>query len=201
MYDDFLGGAWVRIVSGLLAVDIVLCAVAAVFPRKQEDVKTPVDDPAQTVVVVCGGCVTEEADSVDSGFRFYECIPLNADEQLALCKACERFDVDFALMLGLIQKETDFRNIAGDGGNSIGYCQIQPRWWADLMCEVGAMDLSVPADNFLMAAAILNQHYTSYGSWENALTAYNTGSAGESEYADCVIKYWQEWSQKLESEV
>jgi hypothetical protein len=79
-------------------------------------------------------------------------------------------------MVALIDRETKFRNVIGDNGNSYGYCQIQPKWWYDLMLEIGATDLNVPKDNFRTACAIMSGLTKTYKSTEGALVAYNTGS-------------------------
>lgn len=147
--------------------------------------------------------VKEDSDMTDvcaettASFDYYEEIPLTYDEQAALTEACNRFRVDRALLLGLIEQETNFRNITGDGGKSIGYCQIQPRWWSGLMQEIGAKDLSEPRDNFMTACAIIKSLCEKYGDTELALTAYNTGHGGQSRYAESVLNYTEKWSEVL----
>lgn len=111
-----------------------------------------------------------------------EDVPLPADLQITLHDAAEEFGVDYYIMLALIEQESDYRNINGDGGDSIGYCQIQPKWWTGLMEEIGATDLTDPEDNFRTACAILAELTDKHG-LEYALTSYNRGKPGESEYA------------------
>lgn len=103
-------------------------------------------------------------------------IPLPCELQEELHEACEEFGVDYYIMVALIDRETKFRNVIGDNGNSYGYCQIQPKWWYDLMLEIGATDLNVPKDNFRTACAIMSGLTKTYKSTEGALVAYNTGS-------------------------
>lgn len=119
---------------------------------------------------------------------YLDAIPLTAEEQTALAEAADTYGVGLSLMLGLIERETQFRNVYGDSRQSVGYCQIQPRWWSGLMAEIGTTELTDPRDNFLTAAAILRQLKDNYGTWERALTAYNTGSPGKSAYATSVLK-------------
>ena len=59
--------------------------------------------------------------------HYCDSIPLTSEEQDWLWAACEEFDVPYALALGLIEKETEFRNLIGDDGTSTGYMQIIPR--------------------------------------------------------------------------
>ena len=95
--------------------------------------------------------------------------------QKELYEASEEFGVDYYIMVALIDRETDFRNVAGDGGDSYGYCQIQPKWWYGLMTEIGATDLTVPRDNFRTACAIIAQLTEKHDSIEGALVEYNQG--------------------------
>lgn len=126
---------------------------------------------------------------------YREDCPLDAETQEALFEACEEFEIDYFLMLGLVEHETDFRNIIGDSGRSVGYCQIQPRWWTKLMQDIGAEDLENPTDNFRTACAILNELFDRYGcgNLTDVLTAYNSGHGGESAYADSVIESQTKW--------
>lgn len=102
-------------------------------------------------------------------------IPLPCELQEELYEASKEFGVDYYIMLGLIDRETKFNNVLGDGGASYGYCQIQPKWWYGLMAEIGATDLNVPEDNFRTACAIMAQLTEKYQSVEGALVAYNQG--------------------------
>ena len=102
-------------------------------------------------------------------------IPLSCELQDELYKASVEFGVDYYVMVALIERETHFRNVIGDNGNSYGYCQIQPRWWYGLMAEIGATDLQIPRDNFRTACAIMARLTERYHSIEGALVAYNRG--------------------------
>lgn len=120
-------------------------------------------------------------------------VPLTYAEQAALYGACLEFGVDYPTMLALIDRETDFRNVTGDGGDSQGYCQIQSKWWGDLMADIGADDLTDPEDNFRTACAIVAQLTAHYGSLEDALTAYNRGTPGSSDYSRCILASAETW--------
>lgn len=120
-------------------------------------------------------------------------IPLTYLEQDYLHTSADEFNVDYHVMVALIERETNFRNISGDGGNAYGYCQIWPKYWSDLMAEIGAEDLTQPYDNFRTSAAILDHLTAEYGDIENALTYYNTGAPGKSEYASDVLAKAEKW--------
>ena len=102
-------------------------------------------------------------------------IPLSCEIQEELYEACSEFGVDYYVMIALIDRETDFKNVLGDGGDSYGYCQIQPKWWYGLMTEIGATDLNTPKDNFRTACAIISRLTEKHQSIEGALVAYNQG--------------------------
>lgn len=157
--------------------------VAAIIAEMQEP-----DETAEVVIPEA----TEQPKITD----FYsEEIPLTFEEQSALYDASNEFGVDYCVMLGLIERETEFRNIYGDGGNSCGYCQIQPKWWRSLMNEIGTRNLNVPKDNFRTACAIVSELTDKYGSLSGALTAYNKGSydGTVSKYAVAVLQNAEKW--------
>ena len=144
-------------------------------------------------LVFSGGPAAEEYAYIS--FPFSEDIPLSYEEQEALYGACEEFSVDYPLMLALIEREKHFRNEIGDGGNSYGYCQIQPRWWSKTAESIGVTDLMEPEGNFRTGCAILTHLLDVYGcgNLTDALTAYNTGHGGVSEYARDVLEKQEKW--------
>lgn len=150
-------------------------------------------------VVIEKVTVTEEAPEVyyDEFYDEYYIpdIPMTYEEQTELYEAAQEFGVDYHTMLGLIERETEFRNISGDGGNAYGYCQVWRRWWGDLMTEIGATDLNVPRDNFRTACAIVAKLESQYGSLPAALTAYNKGSfdGTVTSYAVDVLEKGEKW--------
>lgn len=141
--------------------------------------------------------VTEEAEEEIEQSFYCEEVPLSYTEQQDLYNAAEEFGVDYYTMLGLIEKETNFRNVYGDGGNAYGYCQIWHKWWKGLMLEIGAKDLNVPKDNFRTACAIVSELTDRYGSTAGALTAYNKGSynGNVTQYAVRVMENAEKWRE------
>lgn len=115
-------------------------------------------------------------------------IPLSYELQAMLYGACLEMGVEYDLVLAVIEQETRFQNVTGDGGDSQGYMQIQRKWWKGLMAEIGADDLTDPEDNFRTGCAILRQLLDKYGTVEDALTAYNSGKPGSSNYSRQVME-------------
>ena len=72
--------------------------------------------------------------------------------------------------------------------------QIQPRWHEERMERLGVTDLSDPYSNFRVGCDFLAELLSKY-TLEEALTAYNSGKAGKSEYATSVMEYMEEYNR------
>lgn len=131
---------------------------------------------------------------------FREDVPLSFMDQDFLHTACAESGVPYALALAVIEKETGFRNVVGDDGNSTGYMQVQEKWHWDRMERLGVDDLSNPFGNMRVGCDFLAELLGKY-SLEEALTAYNSGKPGKSEYAQKVISYYEKWKELVGDEV
>lgn len=139
--------------------------------------------------------LVDEPLPVQAGSEYDPRVPLSEEDQASLKAACNEFDILYPVALGVIEKETNFRNIPGDSGDSQGFMQVQRKWWSGLMDEIGATDLTVPEDNFRTGCAVLRSLLDRYsGNYAAALTAYNAGrDNGSREYASAVIAYAGDW--------
>ena len=133
-----------------------------------------------------------EAALYETGY-FRADVQLDGETQAFLRSACEEAGITYEIALAVIRQETDFRNIVGDNGDSIGYMQIQPRWHEERMERLGVTDLADPYSNFRVGCDFLAELLEKY-TLEEALTAYNSGKAGQSEYATSVIGYMEEYN-------
>lgn len=135
------------------------------------------------------------------GSCFSDDIPLTHEEQEWLRAACEEFGVPYALTLGLIEKETKFRNIIGDNGASSGYMQIQKKWHWGRMERLGVTDLLEPNGNFRVGCDLLSELYEKYNDWSFALTAYNMGHypGYVTNYAKDVMENYSRWQTLIDS--
>lgn len=131
-----------------------------------------------------------EAALLESGY-FRDDVPLDCDTQAFLRSACEESGVEYELALAVIRKETEYRNLIGDGGDSYGYMQVQPVWHEERMERLGVTDLMDQYSNFRVGCDYLAELLDKYP-MEEALTAYNSGSPGKSAYADTVLAYREE---------
>ena len=131
----------------------------------------------------------EAAEPVSPFYR--ENIPLDYETQSLLYDACGETGIRYELALAVIWREATFRNVIGDGGESYGYMQVQPKWHTDRMERLGVTDLMDPYSNFRVGLDYLAELLERYELPE-ALTCYNTGSPGHNQYADDVIGYMED---------
>jgi hypothetical protein len=164
--------------------------------RAQIVPEAPVD-PDPPVVI--------EAPEVVAVDPVREDIPLDADTQRLLYRACDETGVPYELALAVIRQETNFQNIVGDGGNSIGYMQVQPRWHNRRMERHGVFDLADPYGNFLVGCDYLAEMIGQGRGIEWALMAYNGGptyankmtkAEQVSEYASSILNYMNDLKQE-----
>lgn len=117
-------------------------------------------------------------------------IPLSLELQAQLYGACLEFGVDYALALAVVETESQYQNLVGDGGDSIGYMQIQPKWHKARMKALGVSDLTDPEGNFRVGCSLLAD-LLAENTLEDALSLYNTGHAGRTEYSRVVMEKMQ----------
>jgi len=129
--------------------------------------------------------------------------PLTYEEQDKLWSACREFDIPYAIGLAMIERESNFRNVAGDGGSAIGYMQVREHLHRDRMDRLGVTDLWDSSGNFRVACDYLAENLEKFDDMGKALMAYNMGPTGasklwekgvsQSEYSQQVLeraKYW-----------
>lgn len=128
-------------------------------------------------------------------------IPLTYEEQNLLRNAAEEFGVPYELALALIEKETDFRNVIGDDGASIGYMQVAAKWHRDRMERLGVTNLFDPDGNFRVGLDFLSELYDKYSDWGMALTVYNMGHDPGyiTIYANDVLSNYIRWQELIEN--
>lgn len=130
---------------------------------------------------------TEVSTQLTKGPNYAD-VELDHQTQTLLFQACNETGCPYELALAVIWKETRYQNVNGDNGNSIGYMQIQPRWHYDRMKKLGVSDLEDPFSNFRVGCDFLAELLEKY-TVEEALTCYNTGKPGSSQYSNSVMNY------------
>lgn len=106
-----------------------------------------------------------------------EDIPMDAELQRLLYQACEETGVPYELALAVTWRETGFRNITGDNGDSAGYMQVQERWHEERMERYGVTDLMDPYSNFLIGCDYLAELLEKDRGIEWVLHSYNGGQS------------------------
>lgn len=146
-------------------------------------------------VVSQASSIAQANQEVQPSPTIYETISFDEEMQRLVWQACEETGCPYELALSVIWNESMYQNITGDNGNSIGYMQIQPRWNQARMERLGVSDLSDPLSNFRVGCDLLAELLEKY-SLEEALTCYNTGSPGQSHYANRVMEYMEDTFSK-----
>lgn len=98
---------------------------------------------------------------------------------------CNNYGVDYEMVFALIEIESNCKyNAEGDGGNSVGYMQIQEQWHRERMERLGVDDLTNPFQNVLVGVDILaelQEQIKARGTdtlQADVLAAYNYGMNG-----------------------
>jgi hypothetical protein len=171
------------------------CFAAAVFMLEDREpaVVTVVYEPAEVSAPKLEMPVpaTESAavglDPMVEGTYLRADHPLSYEEQAALYGACLEFGVDYALAQAVIEQETGFTNVMGDGGKAYGFFQVWPKWHKERMEELGVTDLMDPESNFRVGCSFLSECIDKYG-LEKGLGYYNSGSAKVTGYTRAVLE-------------
>lgn len=113
-------------------------------------------------------------------------VPLTAELQETVWDACQEHNVEYELVLGLIEVESTFRTDAVSYVGCYGLMQLNPQYFPS--------DLS-PAENIQYGVAFLAEKLNQYtGDIGAALTAYNAGhDTGNREYAEKVMAAAERW--------
>ena len=182
---------------------IVYCSDNTGKSRIDSQEQIPYSEPVE--LMISDGDTEEdfENDKIESAWYengyFRSDVPLDGETQALLHSACEEAGITYELALAVIRKETEFQNVMGDNGNSYGYMQIQPRWHEERMERLGVTDLTDPYSNFRVGCDFLAELLSKY-TLEEALTAYNSGKPGKSEYATSVMNYMDEYNRAGEED-
>ena len=120
---------------------------------------------------------TQPVDAVVTK-TYFDC-PLPRDLQDHIATLCEEYHIDPAIIVAMCKKESTYNARAvGDGGNSLGLMQIQPRWHKERMKRLGCTNLKDAYQNVTVGIDFLAELMGKYEDIEKALMAYNAGESG-----------------------
>jgi soluble lytic murein transglycosylase-like protein len=104
-------------------------------------------------------------------------VPLDAELQLHIISEAIKAGIDPEIIFAMAYRESSYNpKSVGDGGDSYGLLQIQPKWHKDRMNKLGCTDLLDPYQNVIVGIDYLSEQMARYnGNMGKALTAYNAG--------------------------
>lgn len=173
-----------RIKTGIMAVGLILVwtvILAWMFVVWAEEPAAPAEPHVERQTVIEAKALPDVAD-VEALVRAAEMsklydVPLDAELQFHIIGLCEERGIDPAIVMAMIWKESRFHaDSVGDGGNSLGLMQVQPRWHSKRMEKLGCDDLLDPHQNVVVGIDYLAACIHRYdGDVAKALVAYNQG--------------------------
>lgn len=122
---------------------------------------------------------------------FYD-VPLSEELQLHIFKECEKRNIAPALIISMIDQESDFDpSKIGDNGKSFGIMQIQPKWHSERMERLGCADLLNPYQNITVGIDYIAWLRDIDSDLYWVLMAYNAGPSKATEWqeSDIVSEY------------
>lgn len=104
--------------------------------------------------------------------------PLNDDIQQMIVEKCEEYDIDFALAMAVIFKESSFKSSVVSTSNDYGLMQINKINHEWLSEELGITDFLDPEQNVTAGLYMLKNLFEKYDNPAMVLMAYNMGETG-----------------------
>lgn len=102
---------------------------------------------------------------------------LDKDLQQGIQNICDKYGIDYALVLAIIEIESGYRNYEVSDCGAIGYMQVIPDWHKD---RINRLDSNVydPIGNVIVGVDYFSELYSKYKDVHHALMAYNMGQNG-----------------------
>lgn len=190
----------------VLAASVMVISTGAVYTQQAQAMDgrmTQVGGDALTHIMsnmlgtIARNIETREAEEAES-FQAYD-VPMDCRLQSEIKAICDEYGVEMPLILAMIQYESGFdAEVVGDGEESYGLMQIQPKWHEERMSRLGVTDLMSPSQNVRVGIDLLSELLAKGKGTEWALMAYNGGEAFAdrkteegtvSEYVEKVLEY------------
>lgn len=181
------------ITTMLLSIIAIMLIITVETNRNNDTASTPEIVSETASEVETPSLPEEETETViykvEKVHTFYD-VPFEFDIQKKIIEICSEYDIDYELILAMMYVESTYRaDVIGDGGESFGLMQIQPKWWGELMYREGIADLLDPLQNIRCGCAIMRDLKRAYRTEYRALQAYNTGNPNSNNgYAERVYE-------------
>lgn len=172
---------WRIKVDFTFVVALALTAIIVLCSCRTGTVTEATYEPTTTVTVEETNEPTQEPTETEPpettpSVTLYD-VPLDEELQFHIIETAESHGIDPAIIFAMAFRESTYRTDAiGDGGNSLGLLQVQPRWHGARMERLGCPDLLDPFQNVTVAVDYLAEKLDNHGGdLAKALTAYNKG--------------------------
>lgn len=118
-----------------------------------------------------------QAEETEWQFEPLSEFPLDPEMQIYMYEICEENNLSFAFAAMVMESETHFNPVAvGDGGESVGYFQINEVNWERMATEYG-LDVHDPKDNIACGVVMLRELFEKYEDSYLVLLAYKCGES------------------------
>lgn len=181
----------------------------------QDEMQTNIQEEVKTLVYgeYDDRCFTEEV-SLDWGAGDLDFVPLQCDmpqeEQEFVFYLCSGYNMDFTLVMALIEHESHFDPAAISKTNDYGYMQINVQNHEWLTETLGVTDYTDPYQNIRAGVFVLRKLFERYQDVELVLMAYNMGENGagrlwdkgvfRTDYTQEILNIQQQFIEQLEGD-
>lgn len=183
--------------------------------REKEEIHT--SEQLSTETLVYGAyderCFTEEI-SLDCGVGDLDFKPLDCkmpeEQQEFVYYLCSGYNLDFTLVMALIQHESSFDPNVISSTNDYGYMQINAINHDWLTETIGVTDYTDPYQNIRAGVFVLRKLFERYQDTNMVLMAYNMGENGasrlwekgifETDYTQSILTIQEQFNDQLEGD-
>lgn len=158
-------------------------------------------------------CFTEEI-SLDWGADDLDFTPLDCkmpeEQQEFVFYLCKGYNIDFTLVMALIQHESSFTPDVISPTNDYGYMQINSVNHEWLTETIGVTDYLDPYQNIRAGVFVLRKLFERYQDTDMVLMAYNMGENGasclwekgifETDYTQSILNIQEQFNDQLEGD-
>lgn len=143
----------------------------------------------------------------DNDFMYLSDVPLSEDIQRFIYYLSAAYEIDYPLVLAIIERESQFDADTISPTNDYGLMQINRINHAQLNKELGVSNFLEPYQNIKAGMFMLRKLFEKYEAVDTVLMAYNMGESGakklwsngifESKYSNAVCAKADEYRLKL----
>lgn len=144
---------------------------------------------------------------MDDKFEPLKC-ELDKETQEFVYYLCKSYDIDFTLIMAVIQAESSFKSDLISETNDYGLMQINKTNHEWVTKAIGVTDFTDPKENVRAGCFIIRKLFEKYQSSEMTLMAYHFGEHGaktlwnegiyESKYSQSVLKYQKQFIEQMD---